>query len=106
MVKADGVVEDAESSTVNASTAAGMILFYLNSSTSVLSAIMAAAPFELKSIGMTARASLIVTQGTIEYLSRLLIDFNDGLCTSNVRSMECLLKILERSAAPVNAGSR
>lgn len=62
--------------------------------------ILAASPAELRSIGVTARGSLAATQGAFEYLSRLLIDFDDGERMSNLKSIEALIKILEQATDP------
>lgn len=60
---------------------------------------MAASPSELRSIESTARNSLLLTQQTMEYTSRLLIDYDEGLKTSNLKCIESLMNILEATGS-------
>lgn len=59
-------------------------------------AIMAASTTELKAMTVSARTALLITQGAIEYISRLLMDFSSQYSSANLGRMEELLPVLDQ----------
>lgn len=64
--------------------------------------IMAASTPELRSMAIMNRAVLSATQGTIEYVNRLLMDCESQYSSANLKAMEDILQILHRSNDPAN----